>query len=212
MKNKTSHRQIFIFSALIFILLFLIYAFWIPSSQIFWKTIHTTSDGNILFTFDDGPGPETSLIVETLKTNNKTAIFFVVCEHIQSEEKILLKNISDSGFEIGLHGKTHSLNEDYNSLKECKDILENITGAQVKYYRPPYGFKAPRTMNAAKELNMTIVLWSIFPRDYNAKNSSIIVKRVERKIEPGAIICMHDGPENREKTAESLKLILNFEN
>lgn len=189
---------------------FFFYAFWVPSSQVFWKTMHKTSDGSILLTFDDGPGPETPMILDTLSENNMTAIFFVVCEHVQEQDVVILQRMVAEGNEIGIHGKNHVINENYASIKECKENIEWITGKPVKYYRPPYGFKAPRAMNAAKDLNLTIVLWSVFPRDYTASSSALIVKRVTRDLEPGDIICTHDGPENRLKTAEALQPIISY--
>ncbi len=161
-------------------------------------------------TFDDGPGPETPLIFSTLKENNVTATFFIICDHMDQSEYSLVKNMSDAGMEIGLHGMSHVRFENYSSLKECKNILENITKKPVKYYRPPYGFKGPNTMRAARELNLTIVLWSVFPRDYSAKNSSVIITRVEHHLKSNSIICMHDGPENRLRTANALQSIITY--
>ncbi|MGV8162762.1 MAG: polysaccharide deacetylase family protein [Candidatus Nanoarchaeia archaeon] len=204
--NKPKLMLIITLTLLVLVLIF--YSFWIPSSQVFWKTMHKTNDSSILLTFDDGPGPETPIILETLSKNNITAIFFIVCNHIQEEDIPVLIEMVANGNEVGLHSKNHVVNENYASIKECKESIEEITGQQVKYYRPPYGFKTPRSMNAAQNLNMTIVLWSVFPRDYSAKSSSIIVKRVTRHLKPGDIICLHDGPEHRENTAQALQEII----
>jgi peptidoglycan/xylan/chitin deacetylase (PgdA/CDA1 family) len=57
---------------------------------------------------------------------------------------------------------------------------------------------------------LTVVTWSVFPRDYSAKNPEIIIKRVERNLEANSIICFHDGPANRENTADALPEILRF--
>jgi peptidoglycan-N-acetylglucosamine deacetylase len=213
MKKKTKtvlKRLIITISVLILLTLFFLYSLWWPSSQVFWKTTYKNSGSHISLTFDDGPGLETPLIFSTLQENNVTATFFVVCSQINENEKGLIKNMSGSGMEIGLHGASHVIGENYTTLKACKEMLENITGKPVLYYRPPYGFKAPRTMKAARELNMTIVLWSVFPRDYKAKSSDIIISRVEHRLFPGAIICMHDGPENRARTALALQEIISY--
>jgi peptidoglycan/xylan/chitin deacetylase (PgdA/CDA1 family) len=191
-------------------LAFFLYALWWPSSEVFWKTTYRTSDGSVLLTFDDGPGPETPSILDALVLNRETAVFFVNCDHIGPGEDAVLRRMVREGDTVGLHGERHVANEDYASLKECKEYIENITRVPVKYYRPPYGFKAPRTMKAAHSLNLTVVLWSVFPRDYRAKSASVIVSRVERRVFPGAIICMHDGSENRERTAEALQGIIDY--
>jgi peptidoglycan/xylan/chitin deacetylase (PgdA/CDA1 family) len=208
---KNTPRKLIISTLAGLIILFFLYALWWPSSQVFWRTAYKTNDESVLLTFDDGPGPETPLILDTLKYNNIKSIFFVTCTHIDAGEEKILQRAVREGHSIGLHGKTHRINEGYDSLKECKEVIENITGTAVEYYRPPYGFKAPRTMNSASELNLTVVLWSNFPRDYNAKSSEQIISRVTRNLKPGDIVCLHDGPEHREKTADAVQGIIDYE-
>jgi len=79
-------------------------------------------------------------------------------------------------------------------------LLDNGINYSVRFFRPPYGFRTPRTLSIAKSLNLTTVLWNVFPRDYSADNSDLIVKRVIGKTKPGSIICLHDGPSNRKNT------------
>jgi len=178
------------------------------------KTVYKLNEDRntsfLLLTFDDGPGPETPIIFEELKKENITAIFFVVCSHISEDEKPLLKQMAQEGQEIALHGVDHHVFEKSSDIKKCKEEIENITNQKIKYYRFPYGIRTLNKLKLAKELNLTVITWNIFPKDYNANSTEVIILRVERNLKPGAIICMHDGPENRMKTAEALPEIIKY--
>jgi peptidoglycan-N-acetylglucosamine deacetylase len=207
---KTTYIIIFL---IIVSILFAIYAIDIPRSQILGKTVYKLNKDNssaILLTFDDGPGPQTPIIFEELKKENISAIFFVVCDHISEEEKPLLKQMSQDEQIIALHGKNHHIFEKSSDIKECKEEIENITGQKIKYYRLPYGIRTLNKMALAKELNLTIMTWNIFPKDYKASSSEEIILKVEKRLKPQAIICMHDGPENREKTVKALPEIIRY--
>lgn len=207
--TKIKGKKLFIFiSSIIVFLAFILYSIWIPSSQIFGKTIYKNQNNSISLSFDDGPGPQTEEISNILQRENMTAIFFITCTHINESEKNLIKKISDNGNIIALHGYDHKKFQGYKKLSECKNILENITGREINYFRPPYGFKSPNTMSAAKKLNLTVMTWNVFPRDYSAKSPEKIIKRVQRNVKPGSIICLHDGPEGRENTAKALPEII----
>lgn len=211
--SKTKKYFFTIILGLVFILsLFLLYSLWIPSSQVFGKTIYKNPNNSVLLTFDDGPGPETENILNILKEENATAIFFITCEHINESEISLIKRMSEEGNTVALHGYNHKIFQGYEELNLCKQILEEITGNKIIYFRPPYGFKSPNTMFAAKKLNLTVVTWSVFPRDYIADNPEQIIKRVKPNLKSNSIICLHDGPKDRDNTAEALPEIIRIIN
>ena len=68
-------------------------------------------------------------------------------------------------------------------------LIEELTGQEVQYVRPPYG-TWDRTFE--KELNMFPVLWNIDPLDWSSNSVSGIVKKVVSKAKDNAIILMHD--------------------
>ncbi len=212
-KTKKSIFQIILISAIsILIVFFILYSIWFPSSQILGETIYKNENDSVILTFDDGPGENTEDIVDFLNYKNITAIFFITCTHINDSEIDLIKKMSSNGNTIALHGYSHKKFQGYNELNYCKQILENITGKEVVYFRPPYGFKSPNTMSAAKKLNLTVMTWSLFPRDYSAKNPEKIIKRVKRNLKKNSIICLHDGPSERENTEQALPEIIRIIN
>jgi peptidoglycan/xylan/chitin deacetylase (PgdA/CDA1 family) len=76
-----------------------------------------------------------------------------------------IKALSDSGFEIGSHGLTHSLlTADYMNetkidfeLQQSKLILENITGMRVASFCLPSGYYTQEIVRQAKKVGYTSV-------------------------------------------------------
>jgi len=98
----------------------------------------------ILFTFDDGPLPNTLNILNLLDEMNVKAVFFLIAENIKKYPGIT-KEIVNRGHLIGLHGFNHinmkelSLFEFSHQIKNSSVIIENICGVKIRYFRPPFG-------------------------------------------------------------------------
>lgn len=173
-----------------------------------------TEEKFIALTFDDGPNPEfTPQILSVLADYNAQATFFVIGKNISGNENILQAIVS-ADHSIGNHSYTHSNFIDLknaNSLKTelsmTTDSVFKVIGKHMKLFRPPFGVITPHLANVVKELNYTVIGWSI--RSYDTTNNSVesISKRVQTQIKPGAIILFHD---TSAKTIQTLKQTLDF--
>ncbi len=200
-----------IFSFLIIV--FLIAASMYPKSQIFGEVMYQldTDEKKIALTFDDGPGPETAQILDILKEKNVTATFFVVGNQVKLYPE-LIQRMHDEGHTIGLHSMSHPIlwkNSEQEINEELTLFTELYTNERihVKYFRPPYGFRTPWTISYAHQNNLTTVTWDIFTRD-SLQTKEETTHKIISKLHPGAIICIHDGPVNRQETAAALSLII----
>lgn len=149
----------------------------------------------IALTFDDGPHPYyTEQLLDGLRERNVKVTFFVTGEHAGLHPDII-KRIYEEGHLIGNHTYSHiQLNsqnreEFKNQLIQTNAVLEEITGEEVEYVRPPYG-TWDKTLE--KELNMFPVLWTIDPRDWCSDNVACITQSIVDKAEENDIILMHD--------------------
>ena len=173
-----------------------------------------TSEKVIALSFDDGPNREyTQQVLSILAQYDASATFFVIGKKIQGNE-FLLKQIDSDGHSIGNHSYTHSFFMDFKNLQGFKDELNqtaesvfNIIGKRMKLFRPPYGVTTPDLARASKELNYSIIGWSIRSFDTTAASAQNITRRVQTQIKPGAIILFHDSSD---KTIQVLKQTLNF--
>lgn len=149
----------------------------------------------IAITFDDGPHPQyTKQLLDGLKERGVKATFFVTGEHAELHPDII-ERMSEEGHLIGNHTYSHiQLNsknreEFKNQLIKTNEIINEITGKEVLYVRPPYGtwdkkFEA--------ELNMFPVLWTVDPKDWCSDNVTCITEKVVSKADENDIILLHD--------------------
>lgn len=81
-------------------------------------------------------------ILDLLDEFNVKALFFVLTD-IAVQFPNLIRRIREAGHEIGSHGCTHRLVSDMSSEEflrdflKSKDVLEDITGEELSYYRAP---------------------------------------------------------------------------
>lgn len=149
----------------------------------------------IALTFDDGPHPYyTEQLLDGLKDRDVKVTFFVLGKHAEQYPD-LVQRMSEEGHLIGNHTYSHMQLNKRNSeafkeeLVKTSELIEELTGQEVQYVRPPYG-----TWNKSfeSELNMFPVLWNIDPLDWSSSNVSGIVRKVTSKAKENAIILMHD--------------------
>ena len=98
----------------------------------------------VALTFDDGPGPYTSRLVDILNDNKARATFFMLGKKL-SIYKDEVKKVYDNKMEIGYHSYNHKSfkREKLEDIKEeftkSNEVLQSITGDTFHLIRPPYG-------------------------------------------------------------------------
>lgn len=149
----------------------------------------------IALTFDDGPHPYyTEQLLDGLRERDVKATFFVLGKHAEQYPE-LVERMSDEGHLVGNHTYSHMQLSQRNSeefkeeLIKTNELIEELTGQEVQYVRPPYGTWDKRF---EKELNMFPVLWNIDTLDWSSKNVAGIVQKVKSKARENGIILMHD--------------------
>lgn len=165
----------------------------------------------VAITFDDGPHPPfTQRLLAMLKQLGVRATFFVVGRIAEKHPEILKQMVSD-GHEVANHSYTHpkfsklSYPEMVQELVKTNKVITKITGKPVRSFRAPGGDHSPKTISAAKSLNMTLVLWTNSPADFEKVGSQVLASRTLNHLHNGADILLHDGIE---ETMEMLPLIV----
>ena len=159
----------------------------------------TVHDKWIALTFDDGPYPPyTDRLLDVLKAKGIHVTFFLVAEQAQQYPE-LVRRMTAEGHTVGLHAFRHrdflklAEEEKRKDLEQGKNLLRDITGKNPVYWRPPHGFRDFSVMETAAAQNLTVVNWSVIPRDWTGIDSQEIFRRVMGKAEDGAIVLLHDG-------------------
>lgn len=130
----------------------------------------------IYLTFDSGyEAGYTQGILDTLKKTNVKAAFFITAHYLNTAEDLVMQMIKD-GHDVGNHTVNH---KDITALseEELKKEIMNLhiavqekTGYEMKYFRPPKGEFNDFTTQFAQKLGYTTVLWSNAYDDWNTAN------------------------------------------
>lgn len=153
----------------------------------------------VALTFDDGPHPiYTEQILDGLQKRGVKASFFIVGAYAEQYPEIV-RRIAEEGHTIGNHTYSHmqltARNKEAfaDELRETSGVIEEITGKETIFVRPPYGVWDKKL---EKELKMFPVLWTIDPLDWCSTDADCVVGRVIEKIKGNDIILLHDEYES----------------
>lgn len=124
---------------------------------------------SIALTFDDGCETDLLIAAPLLKAVNFNATFYAIAGRIGARgylSKTQLRELSESGFEIGCHSMTHSYLDDLsdNELRveivEARDRLEQMTGRRIAHFSCPGGRFSRAVARIAREVGYDSVATS----------------------------------------------------
>lgn len=175
----------------------------------------------VALTFDDGPSRWTAEVAESFEQRDCRATFFLRGVAV-AERPEAVAALAAAGHELGNHLWSHT-NASTQSETELRGEIERTAAAieaagapRPALVRPPY-FSAPRAVaEAAAGLGVTaVVLRSIGSSDWEAGSAGEIVEPVLANIQPGDIVCLHDGistderdSDSREPTVEAVRRLI----
>lgn len=152
----------------------------------------------VALTFDDGPsGVLTERLLDGLAARDVKATFFV-CGYRVAEYPEALRRIAAEGHEIGLHSEKHDYMQKMgyeavlDDLTRCRAEVAECCGAQARLFRPPGGLYSETVLRASSELDLSVILWSVDPEDWDAKKAASVLPTIRKEVFPGSIILMHD--------------------
>ena len=162
----------------------------------------------VALTFDDGPGPYTNQILDTLKAHNAKAPFFMIGYKIPENPEIVARMVAE-GHQPGNHTYDHphlSTLTNAEIEKEVWDgvsVLSQYTGLGNRYYlRPPYANYDLRVVN----VGAVPVIWGSYDsEDWETLDADRLLKDVMANVTDGGIIIMHDTVQT---TADGLDALL----
>ncbi len=173
----------------------------------------STSEKKVALTFDAAWGADkTSKIVEILKENNVGGTFFLV--GFWSEKYAdKIKEIDEAGLDIGTHSNTHpkmstlSSSQMESELEISSNLITNVTGKKVRFFRPPYGDYNDELIVTADKLGLQTIQWSVDSLDWKGLSCDQMMTRIKAGVHNGAIILFHN---NSYHIVDSLTHIINY--
>lgn len=148
----------------------------------------------IALTYDDGPGPFTSRLVDTLVAERARATFLMLGDRVDAHVDTVARIIAE-GNEIGSHTMTHPdltelpLPEATAQVLDAADAIERASGEPVTLFRPPYGEVNDEIIDAVQ---LPAILWSIDTNDWQEPGEPALIERSVSAADPGDVILFHD--------------------
>lgn len=185
------------------------------------------ANGKIIYlTFDDGPGPYTATLLDTLARYNVKATFFVIGTNTKYDD--MIKREYNEGHTVGLHSYSHRYNivysgEDayFNDLNAIKDKVKNLTGYESKIIRFPGGSSNTVSRhystgimsiltNKVEELGYRYFDWTISAGDAGGTtNPTRVYQNVINNLKENVpnVILMHDI---KSYTVDAVPMIIEY--
>ena len=147
-------------------------------------------------TFDDGPsGRFTRQLLDGLKDRGVEATF-LLCGYRLANYPDLAQRMVEEGHEIGFHGFSHRNMKNMSRREVASEVMDTEAllpeGCRPVFLRPPGGFSSDAVQQVAEARNLSILHWSLDPRDWEVKDARTVEKAVLANIQDGDIVLLHD--------------------
>lgn len=170
-----------------------------------------TEEKRVAISFDAAWGADkTKQIVDICKEYNVRATFFLVGFWVDKYGD-MVKYIDDNGFEIGTHSNTHpdmvKLSAEAQNLELDKSIelITNITGKKIEFFRPPFGSYNNSLIDTAESKGLITIQWDVDSLDWKGLSAESITLRIMNGVKNGSIILCHN---NSDHIVEALPMVL----
>ncbi len=155
---------------------------------------------HVALTFDDGPDPKsTPPILDALDALGWHATFFCLGSQVRLAPQ-LTQELVRRGHEVAVHGDNHRshLRRPFTStvpdIRRARQTIEDVSGAPVRWFRPPYGAVSSATVVAARASGLQLVLWTTWGLDWKPRATGrTVAANVARTFHPGATVLLHDS-------------------
>jgi len=168
---------------------------WFPAHML--KYDVDPSKPMVALTFDDGPSRHTDQILDILERYDARATFYVIGNLIESRRDTV-KRAFDLGNEVTGHSWDHrdltklSENDIKTQIINANTAVKDVTGYVPMMFRTPYGAINDRVKTAAAETGVSLINWSVDPRDWQTRNADSVYHHIMSHAKDRAIILSHD--------------------
>ena len=139
------------------------------------------------------------------------AVFFLIGEKVDKNPDIV-RRIVEEGHIVANHTYSHSglfplsgKGKVMQELQKCGESIKNAIGRYPLLFRPPFGATNPIIGRAVNAQGLKTIGWSIRSLDtVDGKTRAEILRKVEAKLHPGAIILLHDRCAKSDELLESI--------
>ncbi len=190
------------------------YDYYIEPGSFLLKPVKDADPHVVFLTVDDAPDKYSMDMAKIFKENNVPAIFMVNGHFLYTpEQKKVLKEIYDMGFEIGNHTMTHPFltelthEERVSQILDLNDMIKEVIGKKPTLFRPPFGDFNDDVAKIVHDDDMVLMMWSfVYDIDKENWDADVLADKMLHNdyLRDGANILMHD----REWTRDAIDRVI----
>ncbi|GIX21550.1 MAG: hypothetical protein KatS3mg121_0333 [Gammaproteobacteria bacterium] len=167
-------------------------------------------------TFDDGPDPDwTPRLLDLLERHGVRAAFFVLGRAAR-RAPALVRRAAAAGHLIGLHGDVHPHPRWCGAKRARREVLDghaalaDVLGGAPGWFRPPHGVLHPAMAEAAAELGLECVGWTLSAIDWGPLGRRAWIARRLARARPGDVVLLHDAPRRLNRPDQGLPALADW--
>lgn len=144
-------------------------------------------------------------ILSTFKRENVKATFFLDGTWLKNNKELAAR-IAEEGHELSNHAYSHpdmaalTRAQQYAQISKTEELL-NAMNVTNKWFAPPSGSYNAATVQVAREQGLMTVLWTIDTVDWRNPPADGVIRKIDAKLHPGALILMHPTATSRDALA-----------
>lgn len=169
--------------------------------------------GEVAFTFDDGPDPDTTpRVLDLLDRYGAKASFFCIGERVAAYPAIV-QDIVRRGHSVENHSYRHSyafafygLGRQRGEVERTQDVIVNVTGRAPRFFRAPVGLRNLLLELILVQHRLRYVSWTRRGYDAVHGDSEKVLTRLTDGLAAGDVLLLHDA--GSAKTAAGEPVVL----
>lgn len=163
------------------------------------------NSGQVTLTFDDGPGPATSQLLDVLDHHGVVACFCVVGSEVQKRPQLVCR-MAATGHKIVNHTQNHvhpfriSAPQLHAEIDSCDTAIGSALGIRdytSAYFRIPWGLVTPAVRKTIRSRDLQQLMVTHYDRDarFGAQDRDRITQSMLRSVRRrnGGMLVLHDG-------------------
>ena len=168
----------------------------------------------VAVTVDDGPDPElTPEVLRVLERHGARATFFFLGAGVARHPGLAAATVA-AGHEIGNHGwedraaVLQSRTAFRDDLRRTAAAVLAATGQEPRFVRPGSGWFRPVQLREVRDAGWTLALGSVAVLDLRVDDVDREARFVVDRLQPGAVVVLHEGGNDRAGVVPLLDRIL----
>ncbi|MGH2618615.1 MAG: chitin deacetylase family protein [Thermomicrobiales bacterium] len=166
----------------------------------------------VALTIDDSPHPSlTPRILDVLAEHDAHATFFVIGERVAGNEEIV-RRMAAAGHQLGNHLMADAPSARLSAAEFERQLLHThevlAPYGPIRWFRPGHGWFNRRMIDQIHLHGYRCAMASAYAFEFHIPSARYAALHILFNVRPGAVIVLHDGGQDRERTVAVLRRVL----